>query len=95
MVALFASPAKLTRVARESQIQEARISDLLEGVQRWSGKPLEVVQRVDLGAEEMAVHVDLSRILGREGTVVRTVIPASIRRRGVEMRLVLHGGEKG
>ncbi len=50
---------------------------------------------MDLGAEEMAVHVDLSRILGEEGAVVRTAIPTRIRRRGVEMRLVLHGGEKG
>ncbi len=94
MVALFANPAELARAARESQIHEARVSDLLEGVRGWSGKPLEVVQRVDLGAEEMAVHVDLSRILGREGTVVRYAIPTRIRRRGVEMRLVLRGGEK-
>ncbi|MCH8889564.1 MAG: recombinase family protein [Myxococcales bacterium] len=95
VVALFENPAELARAARESQIHEARISDLLEGVRDWSGKPLEVVQRVDLGTEEMAVHVDLSRILGEEGTVVRYVIPTRIRRRGVEMRLVLHGGEKG
>jgi hypothetical protein len=95
VVALFENPAELARAARESQIHEARISDLLEGVRGWSGKPLEVVQRVDLGAEEMTVHVDLSRILGEEGTVVRYVIPTRIRRRGVEMRLVLHGGEKG
>ena len=95
VVALFANRAELVRTARESQIHETRISDLLEGVRGWSGKPLEVVQRVDLGTEEMAVHVDLSRILGEEGTVVRYVIPTRIRRRGVEMRLVLHGEEKG
>ena len=95
VVALFANRAELVRTARESQIHETRISDLLERVRRWSGKPLETVQRVDLGAEEMVVHVDLSRILGEEGTVVRYAIPTRIRRRGVEMRLVLHGGEKG
>ena len=60
----------------------------------WSGKPLEVVQRVELGAEEMEVHVDLSTILGEEGTVVRYVVPTRIRRRCVEMRLVLRSGEK-
>jgi hypothetical protein len=54
-----------------------------------------VVQRVDLGAEEMTVHIDLSRFLGKEDAVVRHVIPARIRRRGVEMRLVLHGGNNG
>ncbi len=59
----------------------------------WSGKPLEVVQRVDLGAEEITVHVDLSKFIGEERAVVRHVIPARIRRRGVERRLVLHGGQ--
>jgi len=68
---------------------------LLEGVRRWSGKPLDVVQRVDLGAEETTVHIDLSRFLGKKDAVVRHVIPARIRRRGVEMRLVLHGGNNG
>ena len=67
---------------------------MLEGVRRWSGKPLEVVQRVDLGADEMAVHVDLSRFVGDEDTVIRHVIKTRTRRRGVEMRLVLEGGEK-
>jgi hypothetical protein len=94
-VALFADRAELARLVREAQIHEARVSGLLEGVRRWSGKPLEVVQRVDLGAEEMTVHVDLSRFLGEKDAVVRHVIPARIRRRGVEMRLVLHGGNKG
>lgn len=95
MVGLFANPSELARTARESQVHEAQISDLLERVGRWSGKPLGVVQRVDLGAEEMVVHVDLSTLLGVEGTVIRHVVPARIRRRGVEMRLVLEGGEKG
>ena len=54
-----------------------------------------MVQRVDLGADEMALHVDLSIILGVEGTVIRHMVPARIRRRGVEMRLVLEGREKG
>jgi DNA invertase Pin-like site-specific DNA recombinase len=95
VVALFADRAELARLAREAQTNEARVSELLEGVRRWSGKPLEVAQRVDLGAEEMTVHVDLSSFLGEEDAVVRHVIPARIRRRGVEMRLVLDGGEKG
>ena len=41
------------------------------------------------------MHVDLSRFLGKKDAVVRHVILARIRRRGVEMRLVLDGGEKG
>ena len=95
MVALFANPAELARVARQSQVHESQVSELLEGVRRWNGKPLEVVQRVDLGGEEMAIQVDLSSFIDEEGTVVRYVIPTCIRRRGVEMRLVLNGGSEG
>jgi hypothetical protein len=43
----------------------------------------------------MGLHLDLSVFLGAEGKVVRYVIPTCIRRRGVEMRLVLQGGETG
>ena len=95
VVALFANPGELARVARQSEIHESQISELLDGVGRWSGKPLEVVQRVDLSAEEMAIHIDLSGVIGKEGTIVRHVIPTCIRRRGVEMRLVIGGGGGG
>lgn len=95
VVALFTDRAEFAHLAREAQIDEARVPELLQGVQHWSGKPLDVVQRVDLGADEMTVHVDLSSFLGQEDTVVRHVIPARVRRRGVEMRLVIHGRNSG
>jgi site-specific DNA recombinase len=95
VLGLFANLAELARAARESQIHEAQISDLLEGVRHWSGNPLNMVQRVDLGAEKTAIHIDVSNILKVEDTVVKYVIPISIRRRGVEMRLVLYDGENG
>jgi site-specific DNA recombinase len=93
--ALFADRTELARLAREAQIRKSLIPGLIEDVQRWNGRPLEVVRRVDLGTEEMAVHVNLSRFLDKEGAVIRHVIPVCIRRRGVEMRLALHGGEQG
>ncbi len=95
VLALFANRAELARVARESQIHETQVSELLERLESWKGKPLDIVKRVDLGTEEMGLHVDLSRFLGAEGIVVRYVIPTCIRRRGVEMRLILESGERG
>jgi DNA invertase Pin-like site-specific DNA recombinase len=95
IAALFANRAELARVARESLIHETQVSELLEGVGHWKGEPLEIVKRVDLGVEEMGLYLDLSRFLGAEGIVVRHVIPTCIRRRGVEMRLVLQSGETG
>jgi hypothetical protein len=94
VVALFANPAELTRLAREANIQETRVPELLESVRHWTGNPLEIVQRFDLGAEEMVVHVDLSSLLGQGSAVVRHVIPVRIWRRGVEMRLVLEDGQE-
>ena len=91
LLRLFANPAELVHVARESDLPEARVSELLEGMLHWEGKPLEVVERIDLASDEMTLHLDLTRILGKEGTVVRYAVPTRIRRRGVEMRLVLDG----
>ena len=68
---------------------------MFEGVENWKGNPLDVVKRVDLGAEEMDLHLDLSRLLRVDAIVVRYVIPVCIWRRGVEMRLVLQSGETG
>jgi hypothetical protein len=95
IVTLFASPAELIRLAKEAGIHEARVSDLLEAVRHWTGAPLEQVQRVDLSTKEISVIIDLTRILGEEGAAVRHGIPARIRRRGVEMRLVLDSGQRG
>ena len=48
---------------------------------------------MDLATEEIAIVVDLSDLLAGEPTRIRHTIPMSIRRRGVEMRLVLGGPE--
>ena len=95
VAALFLNRAGLARLARESQIPETQISRLLEGVRGWQGKSLDIVKRVDLGAKEMGLHLDLSRFLDAEREVIRYVIPTCMRRRGVEMRLVLQSGETG
>jgi site-specific DNA recombinase len=89
--ALFANPAELVHLAREAGIEEACVPDLLE--RRWSEKPLDLVDRVDLSAKEIAIHVDLSKLLGSAGAIVRHVVPSCIRHRGVERRLVLLGGQ--
>jgi site-specific DNA recombinase len=95
VLGLFANPADLARAARESEVREAQISDLLEGVRHWSGKPLALVKRVDLAVKEMTLHLDLSSVSGIQGAVVRYGIPTSIRRRGVETKLVLHDRGSG
>ncbi len=95
VVALFANPAELARLARESGVHEARISVLLDRVRDWTGRPLGLVARVDLGAESLTMNVDLSSFLDEEAIIIRHTLPARIRRRGVETRLVLDDGEAG
>lgn len=93
-VELFRNRGELTRLTREARVGEGQISGMLERVERWDWKPLEVVKRIDLGADEVVLHVDLARFLGGEGAVIRHVIPVRIQRRGVERRLVIEGPEK-
>jgi len=90
VTALLANRAELSRLAREAEIEAGCIPDLMHGVRDWRGAPLEIVKRVELGKQEIANGIDLSAFLGSD-TVVRYAVPAQIRRRGVEMRLVING----
>jgi DNA invertase Pin-like site-specific DNA recombinase len=93
VTSLLADRAGLTRLARHAEIDAERIPDLLRALGDWSGAPLDLVDRVELGHDEFKISVDLSRFLGEE-VAVQHVVPTRIQRRGVEMRLVL-GGEEG
>ena len=92
---LLADRASLTRVVRDAEVDAARIPDLLSAVQRWTGGMLDLVQRAEVGEGEIIVTIDLSHFIDGKGAKVRHVIPARIRRRGVEMRLVLETGQNG
>ena len=81
-------------VTQKAQIDESRMSGLLEGARDWRGNALDLVKRVDLAAGEIAMDIDLAQFLSG-GAVVRHVVPARIRRRGVERRLVLWGDKGG
>jgi hypothetical protein len=89
---LIANPGELTRLARGAEIEAERIPELLEAVPGWRGAPLELLKRVELGRNEIAIEVDLSRFLGDRDAVVQYGIPVQVRRRGVEMRLVIENG---
>ena len=89
---LFANPAELARLARDAGIHEAQIPDLLEQ-QHWHEKPLALVDRVELRAEEIVIHIDFSNLLDSASVVIQHRVPACMRRRGVERRLVLLGGD--
>jgi hypothetical protein len=83
--------AALTHAARESGIAIDRIHGLLQSATRWQGEGFDLIHRVQLSPEEIAISLDLGPLSGETGMLVRHLVPASIRRRGVEMRLVLRG----
>lgn len=56
-----------------------------------NGEAIGLVERVELGSERIVVDIDLGRFLGEPGLVVRHDIAMRIKRRGVEMRLVIEG----
>ena len=51
----------------------------------------ELVGRVELQANAFTLHLDLSELAQHPGLEITHVVPARIKRRGVEMRLVLDG----
>jgi hypothetical protein len=92
---LLADRAALTHAARESDITIDRIPGLLESAARWRGEGLDLVQRVRLSPDEIAITLDIGPLTCETGMMVRHLVPASQRRRGVEMRLVLEGAGHG
>ena len=88
---VLGDPSELARLARKARVEAAVLPSLLEGVRHWSGAPLALVQRVEIGSERIAISMDLSGFLGGEPAVARKEVPAQLRRRGVETKLVLAG----
>ena len=94
VTALLADRARLTRLVREAEIDAERIPDLLVAARDWTGLVLDLVKRVELGPDEIAIRVDLSGLLGEEVAPVRHVIRVQTKRRGVELRMVIEDGQQ-
>jgi len=71
VTALLADRAELARLARDAEIEAECLPDLLHAVRDWRGAPLELVNRVELGKDEIAIGVDLSTFLGEGEAMVR------------------------
>ena len=91
---LLAGRAALTHAARQSEIPVDRIPELLDSTARWRGEGLDLVKRVQLRTDEIAISLDLAQLTGEE-TLLSHLVSARMKRRGVEMRLVLDGAYHG
>jgi len=88
---LLANRAALADAVRETGVAPERVSEILGVATRWQGEPLHLVERIDLGRNELTIAINLSALSKKAEISVRHVVPTRIRRRGVEMRLVLDG----
>lgn len=109
ITALISTPARLAEAARDSGIPADRIGELLSRVSADAGadnvshpnssqittKVLKLADRVVLGTDQITITFDLSSMTGTPDTTITHSIPTCIRKRGVEMRLVLDGPNKG
>lgn len=93
VAALLEDRGTLGRVVREAEIAAERVPELLKAVHGWRESPLDLVKRVELAEDEISIRVDLSRFAGEREAIVRHVVSARIRRRGIEMRLVVNSDQ--
>jgi len=89
--ALLANRSEIASAARACGIPQSRIAHLIESASGWTGKPLDLVRRIDLHPEGLTLHVDAAALGINEDASLTHEVPVRMRRRGVEMRLVLEG----
>ena len=82
---LLANHSALTAAAREVGLAAGRIPDLLANVKNWKDRELETTERIDLSAERITLTLRFEEF----DIKIRHVLPMRIKRRGVEMRLIL------
>ena len=103
---LIKDPARLAEAARDSGIPADWIGELLSRISadqqtnrssqtQITTHSLNLAERVVLGTDQITITLDLSSMTGISDTTITHSIPTCIRRRGVEMRLVLDGPDKG
>lgn len=79
----------LASTLRDGHVPARRIPEIIAAVARWDGAPLELVRQVVLRSDTLGITLGLGTIVGGIDTVVDFTEPLQIKRRGVEMRLVL------
>lgn len=88
---LFRNPDQLARLARSARVSRNRLPALNEQSRSGTHEPLSLVERVDLTSDEIAIQVGLAPLLSGQPKSIQLAVPARIRRRGVEQRLVIPG----
>ena len=88
---LFHSPEQLARLARSEKVSRNRLPALIEQARSGTYEPFSLVERVDLASDEISIEIGLAPLLSGQHKSIRLAVPARMRRRGVEQKLVIPG----
>jgi len=88
---LFRNPEQLARLARSARVCRNRLPALLERAHSRAHEPLSLVERIELASDEITIEIGLAPLLSGQLQSLRLAVPARIRRRGVEQKLVIPG----
>ncbi len=89
--ALLCHHGLLGALARDSGITPDRLSMLLEAAGRYTGDPLDLVEKVVLQEDGIILTLALTKLTGDDLPSITHHVPMQVKRRGVEMRLVIDG----
>jgi site-specific DNA recombinase len=84
---LMRSPDDLSRLARAAGVSHNRLPGLVERARSATHEPLRLVERVELSADAVTIHVGLGLLLSGEHRSISLEVPVRLRRRGVEQKL--------
>ena len=88
----LADSSTIASLARDASLPAEEIPPLLDAIRRWKGDPLQLAARVELNADSLVIDIDLGPITDQSTPRLQIVKPMRIKRRGVEMRLVIEAG---
>lgn len=91
VIGLLADRSALAHAAREAGLAADQLPGLFNATARRKVDALDLAERIDLASDQIAITLNLKPLIGGQGPTIRQSIPIRIKRRGVEMRLVIEG----
>ncbi|MEQ9811292.1 MAG: recombinase family protein, partial [Azospirillaceae bacterium] len=88
---LLTDRSELAGAARAAGWSVDNIPSLLDKLSALTDTAINYVDQVILGSVAVQITLSLREETGQKGPPIETTVPVTIRRRGVEQRLVLHG----
>lgn len=88
---LLADPSALAVALRDADVPSQHIPEVIEAGARFEPEALSLVRTINLGADAMKLSIGMASSHNDDEIRIEFTKPLSIKRRGVEMRLVLTG----